>query len=843
MSEPFLRLSHVLREGSPEAFPCSEADPPEYRRLAQVIAAKDVGRFRTDLVGLLRHVLRGEAERVGAPSPLLLRRDVHPWCEVDASMWRRGSIRADVDGPYLRITAETWRPGWLRSDDPPGRGAFAGRVKRQRASRVGGDPFLQDLSGFPTYASPGQKQAVRAALYASDYLPGSTLCVTLPTGSGKSLIAHLPAFHGARNHGVSLVIVPTVALALDQERAFLARARELGLHDVVPSRLAYYGDMPADDKRALLERVAEGTQVIVFLSPEALVTSFAKAAYRAAERGYLRYLVIDEAHLVAQWGAGFRPEFQSLAGFRLDLLRHGPPSSRFVTILMTATLTDEGFETLHALFSEPHGFYPLPAAQLRPEPEYFAAYCHDESVRRQRVVEAVWNLPRPVIVYTTKRQDALETFACLRDEGFERIAMMTGDTPDAERERIVRAWDEQRLDVVVATSAFGVGINNPHVRTVIHACIPENLDRFYQEVGRGGRDGRESVSLVLYTRDDYRVARSMTESFITVERGLERWRAMLLSLPNAAATEPGDDRIAVTLDARPSDLHFNSVRNRGWNVRTLNLMARAGMIRLDWRQAPDRGRFTDHATYNQAIEDFLVTRYVKILDGGHLDPRRWEEKVGPAREVSLQREKAGFDSMREFLEIAVRGGERRELDAILRRVYTVDVRLESGKRVRFSPQPLPPIPAPLPVAPRVPTVLERLAQGRPTIGVRIQGSDSDEDLGMALALCIEQGVRNLVVIGDAISCERLEALYSRTRIAFFVETDASSVLNFPRCATAVVLPRKHGSVAPVELLRMLPAPNVLLFPDGTMDAERPHIALHDTLGVAYSLPRFIERLL
>ena len=158
--------------------------------------------------------------------------------------------------------------------------------------------------------------------------------------------------------------------------------------------------------------------------------------------------------------------------------------------------------------------------------------------------------------------------------------MVYGKTSREERESVVTKWRDGLLDIVVATSAFGLGIDYPHARSVIHACVPETLDRFYQEVGRGGRDGRAALSLIAPKPSDFRVAeRICLQKVITVDRGLERWAALFLGKRST-----GDHRFAVRVDGSPGmtadDIDMTGDWNSDWNLRTLALMARAGLVRL-----------------------------------------------------------------------------------------------------------------------------------------------------------------------------------------------------------------------------------------------------------------------
>ena len=160
------------------------------------------------------------------------------------------------------------------------------------------------------------------------------------------------------------------------------------------------------------------------------------------------------------------------------------------TLLLSATLTDASLETLRALFGIEGDFESIAAVQLRPEPDYWIAPVPAEQARIDHIIEALHHAPRPAVLYVTEVSEANAWYSRLINAGFRRVRKVHGKTRRVEREEIVGQWRDGSLDIVVGTSAFGLGIDYPHARSVIHACVPETLDRFYQEVGRGGRDGK-----------------------------------------------------------------------------------------------------------------------------------------------------------------------------------------------------------------------------------------------------------------------------------------------------------------------------------------------------------------
>ena len=559
-----------------------------------------------------------------------------------------------------------WRPAWL-----PHAGAWgvdAGAAwsgDRRENARVPGDPFMQLRFGRHSYLTPGQRAAVRAAFSAP---PGSTLIICLPTGDGKSFVFQSLASVGYGTQdgvpGVTLVVTPTVSLALDHQRA----AGETGLF---PVPTAYVGGMSYEDRKLIWNRITEGTQGLCFAAPESVCGSLREPLLNAAKAGFLRAIVVDEAHLVDAWGANFRPSFQIVSGLRKRLLDIAPSHLAPRTLLMSATITDETVNTLRTLFpGSPAGSTDvelLSAAQLRPEMEYWVAEATNRSERDLRVREAVAHMPRPAILYVTRVDEAERWYNALRSWGLRRVGLMTGSSSAYERGKLVEDWRAQRIDLVVGTSAFGLGIDNQHVRTVIHACVPETLDRFYQEVGRGGRDGRASASIIIPhrsddgwhgDRDDFRIASILNQQrLISVERGFERWRGMFF---HRDTTYEGDDVFLVRVDGAPgygrTDIDMIGPSNTEWNVRTLTLMANAGLLELLEPQTqsvatipPRLLSVEDDEDDELAGQNIALFQRIKILELRHLDLDIWTTVVEPQRKRTGAANRHNLDQMRRFL--------------------------------------------------------------------------------------------------------------------------------------------------------------------------------------------------
>lgn len=610
----------------------SQRLPVPFDRLVGALDDDAMPSHGADLAALLRHALVYEAQRRvssggGIGSLADSRAEVSlkipttgPW--PGSSVLSRAGIdsRAVADG-HARIRAKPWSPDWLpdSGNGPDWLLAAVGDLTGDAADgggrvSVAGDPFLQAL-GHVGYRSTGQRVAMRSALAMP---PGATLLIDLPTGDGKSGIfaaVHSVGFTRdppSSHAGITLVVVPTVALAQDLERRFGKDSSE---------PLAYVGgDVIRADR--IRDRIKSGEQGLCFASPEAVITSLRWPLRQAAKAHQLKALVIDEAHLVESWGTGFRSSFQSLAAMRRELLTESDGQLR--TILLSATVSGEARALIEVLFSDsPETFQSIDAARLRPEPRYWVApECNDEQ-RRQRVLEAVHHLPRPLVLYATRVSHANKWHQRLASAGYRRMALVTGDSTARQRETAVQDLAANRLDIVVGTSAFGLGIDYPHIRAVVHACLPESLDRYYQEVGRGGRDGDPCVSVLIPASSDQKDAKRLSrQTVISVKRGLERWTAMFT---NPQHRHLGAARHRVRVDVAPGtdevDIDMLSELSTDWNARVLALMARAGLLRLEGEGQPDEGSGFD-ATYAE----------VSILDERHLERSVWDARVEPVRD-------------------------------------------------------------------------------------------------------------------------------------------------------------------------------------------------------------------
>ncbi|HEX8441711.1 protein DpdF [Archangium sp.] len=577
-----------------------------------------------DLAGLIRHVLARQAA-LGGPgqAPYFAVPRAPEW--PDRATWSAFGMEIVSEAPdRFKVRALPWHPGWLGSpESDPTADALAERPRRRDATSPM-DPAITDLLARSprtsrTYASPGQRQAIRAGFLMA---PGATLLVNLPTGAGKSLVFQSLALAARARGQMTVVIVPTVALAKHQAQRFASLVGE----DAGDIEYAYHGGLGQEARRLFRQRIRTGEQPIVFTSPEAAVGMLRSALFEAARGNRLAHLIVDEAHLIAEWGADFRPEFQLLSGLRNGLRTES--SERLRTVLATATLTEDTWSTLHLLFGE---MDIVSAVHLRPEPSHWIHRAQDEADREARLSEVVRRIPRPFILYTTRREDAANWEQRIRAMGMWRVACVRGgDLSTEEGTRLLERWERREIDAVVATSAFGLGVDQSDVRTVLHACVPETVDRYYQEVGRAGRDGKASFALMLYIDEDLRVAQQIAdERIIGVEKGLERWKAMWLRREPVAGRE---DVFLVPLNARAKHVTGDSRENQAWNRRTLTLMARLRLLGLDAVEPPflEPAEHESEADFERRWRDtlnsFSLKSAVKLRESGHQLEGVWSQR-------------------------------------------------------------------------------------------------------------------------------------------------------------------------------------------------------------------------
>ena len=341
-----------------------------------------------------------------------------------------------------------------------------------------GSTLLREVWGFDSFR-PGQEEIVRAVAEGRDVL------AVMPTGGGKSLCYQLPAL---LRDGLTVVISPLIALMRDQVRALTAAGVEAG---------AYTSANTDEENEALREGLGEGRIRLLYLAPERLASSGTAAALK---RWGATAIAVDEAHCVAQWGHDFRPDYLRIGALREAL---GVPLAAF-----TATADEETRdEIIERLFGrgEPQVF-------LRgfDRPNIHLGFALKDSPRKQVIDYAKRRKGRAGIIYCGTRSKTEVLAQALREAGLSAIAYHAGLEPDARRLAEERFQREDGL-IVVATVAFGMGVDKPDIRWVMHADLPKSVESYYQEIGRAGRDGLPAEALTLYGPEDIRLRRSQID--------------------------------------------------------------------------------------------------------------------------------------------------------------------------------------------------------------------------------------------------------------------------------------------------------------------------------------------
>ncbi len=433
------------------------------------------------------------------------------------------------------------------------------------------DPLIYHVTGYVKFKSVAQKLAVYGALNTPD---GYTTLVSLPTGGGKSLITQTMAY---QKEGLTIIVMPTISLAIDQVRTAKKTVKTQFPDQEI---FAYYGGV---NSKPILDAIRNRTARMVFISPESLLgnTGFNEVLKEANKTRYLKNLIIDEAHIVVDWGASFRVDYQCLESWRTKFMLTNP-SIR--TILLSATFERRCVEILKDFFSEGDKWIEIRCDSLRHEPRFMLVRSHSETEKEKKILELVKKLPHPMIIYVAKPYQATNIQNYLRENGIMNVETFTGDTGGARRKELIDGWVDDQFEVMVATSAFGVGVDKSDVRTVIHAYVPQNANAYYQELGRGGRDKLPCLSVMCTQPDDLNASfQRISKKVLTVDKIEGRWESMYTGVSSLRM----DNLIYMDTSIKP---HYNvtdpfddapsTEADRNWNIYVLLLLRRYNLIRV-----------------------------------------------------------------------------------------------------------------------------------------------------------------------------------------------------------------------------------------------------------------------
>jgi len=328
--------------------------------------------------------------------------------------------------------------------------------------------ILRRYWGYGSFR-PLQEEIIQSVLDGRDTL------ALLPTGGGKSVCFQVPALC---RPGICLVISPLIALMKDQVR----QLRERGI-----SAVAIYSGMPWREIDRILDNCIYGEIRFLYLSPERLGSDIAQARI---QRMPINLIAVDEAHCISQWGYDFRPPYLEIARIR-EWMPEVP------VLALTATATREVVRDIQEklLFKAPH------VLQKSFARENLAYVVRETEGKEQQMLEILKKVPGTGVVYVRNRRKTRDVSDYLRQNGISADYYHAGLSPE-ERSRKQDAWMGNQTRIMVSTNAFGMGIDKPDVRTVVHLELPDSLEAYFQEAGRAGRDGKKAYAVLLYNDND-----------------------------------------------------------------------------------------------------------------------------------------------------------------------------------------------------------------------------------------------------------------------------------------------------------------------------------------------------
>lgn len=328
----------------------------------------------------------------------------------------------------------------------------------------------------------GQKEIIE------DILLGNDVLGILPTGTGKSICYQLPA---KMIEGTTIVVSPLISLMLDQVKQLKANH----FKEVV----ALNSFMEPSERKSIYKQLHQ--YKLVYVSPELLQQ---KILFDYLSKITVGLFVIDEAHCISQWGHEFRPDYLKLGTI---VERLGNPPVLALSATATAEVQQDIVDSLHRPNMVKH-IYPIDRENIA----FYIQQVSDNQEKQGVITELLNQYHVPTLIYFSSRREAEHVAEVLAQKlSNKRICFYHGGMEQRDRIVIQQQFMNDQLDVICCTSAFGMGINKPNIRLVIHYHLPPQIESFIQEVGRAGRDGSSSISVLLYTENDIFLPKQLIE--------------------------------------------------------------------------------------------------------------------------------------------------------------------------------------------------------------------------------------------------------------------------------------------------------------------------------------------
>ena len=340
--------------------------------------------------------------------------------------------------------------------------------------------ILQKYWGYPDFRGI-QRNIIESIANGRDTLG------LMPTGGGKSITFQVPAL---AQEGVCIVITPLIALMKDQ-------VQHLREHGILAD--AIYADKSRNEILQTLDNAIFGGVKILYVSPERLASEMFQTKLRHI---HVSFITVDEAHCISQWGYDFRPSYLQIAS-----IREMKPGIPILALTATATpeVVDDIQERLH--FKEKNVF------KMSFERKNLAYVVREAEDKQGEMIHILQSVGGSAIVYARSRKRTKEMAQLLSQQGITATFYHAGLDPDVKDQR-QKAWQKDEVRVMCATNAFGMGIDKPDVRVVIHIDCPDSLEAYFQEAGRAGRDGQKSYAVLLYNKhDELKLCKRVDDTF------------------------------------------------------------------------------------------------------------------------------------------------------------------------------------------------------------------------------------------------------------------------------------------------------------------------------------------
>ncbi|HEX6594557.1 MAG TPA: ATP-dependent DNA helicase RecQ [Bacillota bacterium] len=379
------------------------------------------------------------------------------------------------------------------------------------------EDYLQSYFGYPSFRM-GQKEII------NDVMKGKDVLGVLPTGSGKSICYQLPAM---LLRGTTIVVSPLIALMIDQVKQLKAN----GFKSVV----ALNSFVSPVEKKKIYQQLAH--YKLVYASPELLQN---QVFLRYLDQIEISLFVVDEAHCISQWGHEFRPDYLKLSPL-IERFHH--PTVLALSATATRTIQADIIKALNVPHMVRH-IYPID----RPNIAFSVKKVNDEKEKIDVIVNFVSHYRVPTLIYFSSRQLTEDfSFELSQRLSNRRIAFYHGGMDSVDRISIQQQFMNDQLDIICCTSAFGMGIDKNNIRLIIHYHMPSQLESYIQEVGRAGRDGQASVSILLYEKNDECLPKHIIENELPSEEELIFTFRMLNDFARRKEELPADEESLATL--------------------------------------------------------------------------------------------------------------------------------------------------------------------------------------------------------------------------------------------------------------------------------------------------------